>query len=403
MGNGNVLRVVGRDARGRESVDLARAARFVREHATELGVGAALLGGAILAGTLHKNWAVPREPVNDFDLHTDLPGQAPVARLPVPAPNVAKVEISDQPSRNPVSAYRAQSLRSEADPSLPAPEAEQAQPKEEWELEEVHAKLETPVSATSDPPKSTGVSSGSTFLDQVNAARASAETKRAADMKNALEKLDEERRKREERIAQEKPARDEEARRRKLAENAAFRAYVLVDDQMEDADTHESHQLQEAYKFLSVKMENDLTYDDPTPSDTEVRNIEKAMNKALKWAHTDNQKSGDRSNFDLARKHYKFIQGSQRMKRFTGKKLKSFGNNTFGEVANVSGQDTLGVAESHKTRGMRADHLLLDHLLFSHDTLRVRESCGQSRAHDVCEKSLSGPDNFLPQIRRGFV
>jgi hypothetical protein len=146
-------------------------------------------------------------------------------------------------------------------------------------------------------------------------------------------------------------------------------------------------------------MDDDLTYDDPTPSDTEVRNIEKAMNKALKWAHTDNQKSGDRSNLDLARKHYKVIAGSKRMKRFAGKKLKPFGNNTFGEVTNVSGQDTLGVAESRKTLGMRADHLLLDHLLFS----RVRDSCGQSREHDVCKKGLSGPNNFLPQIRRAFV
>ncbi len=115
MGNGNVLRVVGRDARGRESINPARAARFVREHATELGVGAALLGGAILAGTLHKNWAVPTEPVNEFDLHMPRPVPAPVA----PLPNVAKVEISDEPSLNPVSGYRPQSPRSEADAGAP--------------------------------------------------------------------------------------------------------------------------------------------------------------------------------------------------------------------------------------------------------------------------------------------
>lgn len=109
MGNGNVLRVVGRDARGRESDLLARAERFVREHATELGVGAALLGGAIL-GTLHHKRAVPTEPVNEFKLHMPRPVPAPVVHLPVPPPNVAKVEISDEPA----SGYRAQSLRSEA-------------------------------------------------------------------------------------------------------------------------------------------------------------------------------------------------------------------------------------------------------------------------------------------------
>ncbi len=111
MGNGNVLRVVGRDARGRESIDLARAARFVREHATELGVGAALLGGAIL-GTLHKSRAVSSKSVNEFEAHMPWPVPAPVAPLPVPPPKVvAKVEISDEP----VSGYRPQSPRSEAD------------------------------------------------------------------------------------------------------------------------------------------------------------------------------------------------------------------------------------------------------------------------------------------------
>jgi hypothetical protein len=215
MGNGNVLRVVGRDARGRESVDLARAARFVREHATELGVGATLLGGAILAGTLHKNWAVPTEPVNEFDLRMRRPVPAPVARLPVPAPKVvAKVWLGDQPSRSPVSGYSAQSPRSEADvwaphnPSLPAPEAEQAQPKEEWELDEVHAKLETPPSAFSDPPKSAGVRSAKTGVDVVNEAKAAAKTKLVAKTQKGLETLKEERKEREERIAREKPARD---------------------------------------------------------------------------------------------------------------------------------------------------------------------------------------------------
>ena len=117
MGNGNVLRVVGLDARGRESIGPARAARFVREHATELGVGAALLGGAILAGTLHHKRAVTSKSVNEFEVHMP---------LPVPAPNVvAKEEISAD------------------NPSLPAtaPEVEQAEPKEEWRLEEVQAKL----------------------------------------------------------------------------------------------------------------------------------------------------------------------------------------------------------------------------------------------------------------------
>ncbi len=113
-----MLRVVGRDARGRESIDFARAARFVREHATELGVGAALLGGAIL-GTLYHKRAVPTEPVNEFDLHMPRPVQAPVALQLVPPPNVAKVWLGDQPSRSPVSGYRAQSLRSEADAGAP--------------------------------------------------------------------------------------------------------------------------------------------------------------------------------------------------------------------------------------------------------------------------------------------
>jgi hypothetical protein len=349
MGNGNVLRVVGRDARGRESIDLARAARFVREHATELGVGATLLGGAILAGTFHRKRAVPTEPVNEFDLHMPRPVPAPVAPLPVPAPNVAKVEISDEPSRNPVSGYRQQSLRSEADawtphnPRLPAPKAEQAQPKEEWRLEEVHAKLETPVSAFSDPPKSAGVSSGSTFLDRVNAAKAAAETKRAADMKNVKEKLDEERKEREERIEREKPARDEEARRQRVAREKEFEkafSEAYVDDLTEVEESREEPALKAAFAFFNVELK-------ARPSTNDIEALEKAMRDHIKKNHPDKIRGDEKklaeaqTILESAKAHYKVIQNSKRLSHLN-QTPKSFGNNMFGKGVNVRGSLGLG-------------------------------------------------------------
>ena len=339
MGNRNVLRVLGRDARGRESIDLARAERFVREHATELGVGATLLGGAILAGTFHHKRAVPTEQVNEFEVHTDLPVQAPVAPLPVPAlKDVAKVDISDEPSRNPASGYRAQSLRSEADPSLPAPEAEQAQPKEEWELDEVHAKLETPPSAFLDPPKSAGAKSG---FNLVNAAKAAAETKRAAKNKKGQEKLEKERKERDERIAREKPARDEEARRQRLAREKEFQkafSEAYVDDLTEVEESQEEAALKAAFDFFNVELT-------AQPSTPDIEDLQNAMRELIRKTHADKIR-GDKKKlaeaqtiFESAKAHYKFIQNSKRLRRMN-LKPKSFGNNMFGEGMNV--QDPLG-------------------------------------------------------------
>ena len=318
MGNGNVLRVVGRDARGRESTDLARAARFVREHATELGVGAALLGGAIL-GTLHKNWAVPTEPVNEFDLHMPRPG---------PAPNVvAKEEISAD------------------NPSLPAtaPEVEQAKPKEEWMLEEVQ---ETPPSAFSDPPESAGENS---LRDLVNATYAAAKARRAADAAENIVELEKKRKERDERIKREKPARDEAARREQLARDKAFKKAFeeeYVADLKEIEENREEAALKAAFDFFKVQLK-------ARPSEEDARALEKAMRELLRTNHVDKRIGDDeekiaeaRTAFELAKAHYKFIQNSKRLSRMS-LKLKTFGNNMFGEGMNVRDPLSLGAGPTY--------------------------------------------------------
>jgi hypothetical protein len=318
MGNGNVLRVVGRDARGRESTDLARAARFVREHATELGVGAALLGGAIL-GTLHKNWAVPTEPVNELDLHMPRPG---------PAPNVvAKEEISAD------------------NPSLPAtaPEVEQAKPKEEWMLEEVQ---ETPPSAFSDPPESAGENS---LRDLVNATYAAAKARRAADAAENIVELEKKRKERDERIKREKPARDEAARREQLARDKAFKKAFeeeYVADLKEIEENREEAALKAAFDFFKVQLK-------ARPSEEDARALEKAMRELLRTNHVDKRIGDDeekiaeaRTAFELAKAHYKFIQNSKRLSRMS-LKLKTFGNNMFGEGMNVRDPLSLGAGPTY--------------------------------------------------------
>ncbi len=318
MGNGNVLRVVGRDARGRESNGPARAARFVREHATELGVGAALLGGAILAGTLHQNWAVPTEPANEFEVHMPQPVQAPVARLPVPPPKDAeKVWRSDEAWPLPGLVDTPQSPRSEADPSLPAAalKAEQAQPKEEWELDEVHAKLETPLGhASSEPPKSAGVRSAKSGLDMVNAARASAETKRAAKKKQGQEKLDEERKELDKRAAE----RAEVERRRQQAERRAFNiewknkesALISLTGYQTAEETFKitPEKLREAYNFFKVTLR-----DDPNPTEKEIEEIRKAFREKMVETHPDR---GSDERYRETIEHMKVIKKG-RMKAFT--------------------------------------------------------------------------------------
>jgi hypothetical protein len=317
MGNGNVLRVVGRDARGRESTDLARAERFVREHATELGVGATLIGGAILAGTLHHKRAVPTEPVNKFDLHMPRPVPAPVARLPVPAPDGAKVWLSDEPSLNPVSGYRPQSPRSEADPRLPAAvlKAQQAEPKEEWMLEEVQAKHETPPSAFSDPPESAGENS---LLDLVNAAYAAAKARRAADAAENIVELEKKRKERDERIKREKPARDEEERRRKQAEQRASniewknKKSALISltgyQTAEEKFKITPEKLREAYDFFNVTLR-----DDPKPTEKEIEEIRKAVRAKMVANHPDR---GSDDGYRETIEHIKVIKKG-RMKAFT--------------------------------------------------------------------------------------
>jgi hypothetical protein len=250
---------------------------------------------------------------------------------PGPAPNVvAKEEISAD------------------NPSLPAtsPEVEQAEPKEEWMLEEVQAKHETPPSAFSDPPES---ASENSLFDLVNATYAAAKAGRAAvAAENKLE-LEKKRREREERIKREKPARDEEERRQRLARDKAFKKAFeeeYVADLKEIEESREEPALKAAFDFFKVQLQ-------ARPSEKDARALESAMRELLRTNHADKMIGEDekkiaeaRAIIESATAHYKFIQNSKRLSRMS-LKLKTFGNNMFGEGMNVRDPLSLGAGPTY--------------------------------------------------------
>ncbi len=292
MGNGNVLRVVGRDARGRESIDLARAARFVREHATELGVGAALLGGAIL-GTLYHKRAVPTEPVNEFDLHMPLPVPAPVAPLPVPPPKVvAKVEISDEP----VSGYRPQSPRSEADAGAPEGDILTAKASEagQSDLDGLQAKLEAPLaSASSDLEEAADLDFQGSFLDMINSMKAAAKKKTQADAAEIVAKGEQARREDDERAKRKPPSAAPQAMKPKAPKQK--------DDLTEWMRKKEQAEV-DAYAYLGVTRGIEQY-----PSKKEIRDVKKAIK--IKYAETHPDRKHDEGKaLDETLDHYNVIR-----------------------------------------------------------------------------------------------
>jgi hypothetical protein len=292
MGNGNVLRVVGRDARGRESVDLARAARFVREHAKQLGVGAAFLGGAILAGTLHKNWAVPREPVNDFDLHTDLPVPAPGAPLPEPPPKVvAKVEMSDEP----VSGYRPQSPRSETDAGAPEGDVLTVEASEAGQpnLDALHAKLEAPLaSASSDLDEAADVGFDKSLLDMVEAINAANEKKRKHYAAEIIANAERARKEEEERLKRKAPSAAPRAIKPKTPKQDEPTEWMRKEEQAEI----------DAYDYFGVTRR-----EDKYPSTEEIEDVKKAIKDKLAETHPDRAKdNGEALNETLD--HYNVLR-----------------------------------------------------------------------------------------------
>jgi hypothetical protein len=296
MGNGNVLRVVGRDARGRESIDLARAERFVREHATELGVAAALLGGAILAGTFHHKRAVPTEPVNEFKLHMPRPGPAPVAPLPFPAPNVAKVEISDQLSRNLVSGYRPQSPGSEADAGAPEGDILTANASEagQSKLDGLQANLETPLESASsdlDLDEAADVSFDKSLRDMVEAINAANAKKRQHYAAEMIANAERARKEEEERIKRKAPSAAHRAIKPKTPKQDEPTEWMRKEEQAEI----------DAYAYLGVKRGIE-----EYPSTAEIEDVKEAIkNKYLK-THPD--RSRDREVFHVMLDHYNVIR-----------------------------------------------------------------------------------------------
>jgi hypothetical protein len=272
MGNGNVLRVVGRDARGRESNGLARAARFVREHATELGVGAALLGGAILAGTFHHKRAVPTEPVNEFVLHMPRPGPAPVARLPVPPPN------SDEHSRSPASGYKPHSPRSETDAGAPEGDILTVEASEagQSKLDGLQAKPEAPLaSASSDLDEAADVGFDKSLRDMVEAINAANEKKRqhyAAEV-----------------IADAERARKVEAERLKRKAPSATPRAIKPKTPKQDEPTEWKRKKEkaevDAYDYFGVERR-----EDKYPSTEEIEEVQTAIKNKLKETHPDRAK-----------------------------------------------------------------------------------------------------------------
>jgi hypothetical protein len=268
MGNGNVLRVVGRDARGRESIDLARAARFVREHATELGVGAALLGGAILAGTLYHQRAVPTEPVNEFDLHMPWPVQAPVALQPVPPPNVAKVEISDEP----VSGYRPQSPRSEADAGAPEGDILTAKASEAGQsnLDGLQAKPEAPLASASsdlDLDEAADVGFDKSLRDMVSATNAANEKKRQHYAAEMIANAERARKEEEERIKRKAPSAAHRAIKPKTPKQDEPTEWLRKEEQAEI----------DAYAYLGVTRGIE-----EYPSTEEIADVKKQFTKSIR-------------------------------------------------------------------------------------------------------------------------
>jgi hypothetical protein len=297
MGNGNVLRVVGRDARGRESIDLARAARFVREHATELGVGAALLGGAILAGTLRSNWAVPTEPVNEFDLHMPRPVPAPVAPLPGPPPKVvAKVEISDQPSRNPGPGYRPQSHRWETDAGAPEGDILTVEASEagQSKLDGLQAKLEAPLaSASSDLDEAADVGFDKSLRDMVEGINAANEKKRQHYAAEVIADAERARKVEEERLKRKAPSAAPQAMKPKAQKhNDGLTEWMRKKEQAEV----------DAYAYLGVERGIDKY-----PSTKEIEDVKKAIK--IKYLQTHPDKPGaDRDLFHKMLDHYNVIR-----------------------------------------------------------------------------------------------
>jgi hypothetical protein len=222
----------------------------------------------------------------------------------------------DASSLSPGSVERQQALRSETDvrapdhPSLTAAASEAEQPK----LEEAQAKLATPpYPASSDPPESASVSGENPFLDMLNATKAAVKANRQAGAAEDRAKREQESRERDERRAQQAPALLEEEKRRKRAEEAAFRAFVLTDDQTEEAD-------KEAYKFFDVTMG-----DQSTPDDQEVQEMKNAIRKKCLETHPD-KPNGSEALFAETKEYFKVLKKG-RMKGISlpNERILSFG------------------------------------------------------------------------------
>jgi hypothetical protein len=127
----------------------------------------------------------------------------------VPPPNVTKVEISDEPSRNPASGYRPQSPPSETDAGAPEGDILTAEASEagQSQLDGLQAKLEAPLaSASSDLDEAADVGFDKSLRDMVEAINAANEKNRQHYAAETIANAERARKEEEERIKRKAPS-----------------------------------------------------------------------------------------------------------------------------------------------------------------------------------------------------
>jgi hypothetical protein len=237
-----------------------------------------------------------------------LPVPAPVVSLPVPAPKVVtKVDISDEPSRNPVSGYRPPSPRSEADAGAPEGDILTAEASEagQSQLDGLQAKLEAPL-ASSDLDEAADVGFDKSLRDMVEAINAANEKKRQHYAAEMIANAERARKEEEERIKRQASSAAARAMKPKAPKQDEPTEWMRKEDQAEI----------DAYAFLKVKRGTD-SY----PSDEEIADVKKAIHKKYKETHPD-KPGGKRDLFDVMLDHYNVIrQGRMKYEELTlGKK-----------------------------------------------------------------------------------